>query len=146
MAKAIARWVVKAAARRASGPLGLLLDAVEVIGWLDEIYPDIQSYSDALKSLDELQRLVRDPQPGYEIHHIVEKTSAAKDGFPKSMIESPENLVRIPKFKHHEITAWYNSLNENFGFITPRQYFWGASWQERYEVGLQRLRDRRVLK
>jgi len=47
--------------------------------------------------LEELARAVSDPKPGYDIHHIVEKTSAEQDGFPGSMIHGPENLVRDPK-------------------------------------------------
>jgi hypothetical protein len=34
---------------------------------------------------------------------IVEQTPARKDRFPGSMIDAPENRVRIPTFKHWEI-------------------------------------------
>lgn len=53
--------------------------------------------------------------PGYEIHHIVEEASALKDGFPNSIVNGPQNLVRLPKYKHHAITGWFARINEEYG-------------------------------
>ena len=141
IAKAIGHWVARAAARRMLGPLGIFLDAIEVISWLNELAPDIQSFFDKPKSLTELRRLARDPKPGYEIHHIVEKTSAAADGFPEAMIEGPENLVRIPKYKHHLINRWFSQKNRLYEDLSPRQYLRGRSWDERLDIGIQRLKQ-----
>ncbi len=50
-----------------------VLLAIEGTAWLVEYLPEIRSYYfDSPKSLQELQDAVDDPQPGYQIHHIVE--------------------------------------------------------------------------
>jgi len=78
---------------------------VEGADWFSEYEPSVQAYLDSPNTLQELQQAVSAPKPGYDIHHIVEKTSAEQDGFPKLMINGSENLVRIPRFKHREITG-----------------------------------------
>lgn len=104
------------------------------------------SLSRSAKTLQELQRAVPTSNPGYDIHHIVERTSAEQDGFPPSVINAPENLVRIPRFKHWEITGWYMKMNESFGGISPRDYLRGKTWPERIGVGLDALIRHGVLK
>ena len=91
---------------------GLLVDLVDAVRWLNSYYPEIESYFDAPKSLDELRRLASPGQPGYHVHHIVERASALEDGFPKSLVDGPENLVRVPKYKHQEITGWFARGNK----------------------------------
>jgi hypothetical protein len=93
-----------------------------------------------------LQRGVSTPAPGYDIHHIVEQTQAANDGFPKEVINSPQNLVRIPRLRHQEINAWYQTKNPKYGGVTPREYLRGRSWEVRRAVGLRALRNFGVLK
>jgi hypothetical protein len=97
-------------------------DVVEGTSWLFELEPSIEAYLDPPKSLEELRQAVSDPKKGYDIHHIVEKTSAEQDGFPTSMIHGPENLVRIPRFKHWEINSWYLTKSRAFGELSPRDY------------------------
>jgi hypothetical protein len=43
----------------------------------------IEPYRDEPKTLEELQRAVSTPKRGYDVHHIVEQTSAEQDGFPR---------------------------------------------------------------
>ena len=74
----------------------------------------IEAYLDEPRTLEELRQAVSNPKQGYDIHHIVEKTSAEDDGFPKSMIHGPDNLVRVPRFKHWEITSWYMTKNDAY--------------------------------
>jgi hypothetical protein len=45
--------------------------------------------------------------------HIVERWSR-KDGIPEEWIESPDNIVPIPKLKHWEINKWLDTPNEEF--------------------------------
>ena len=55
------------------------------------------AYYDPPRTLEELQQAASTPAVGYDIHHIVEQTPAEQDGFPRSLIDSPENLVRVPE-------------------------------------------------
>lgn len=146
--KEVAKWAVRAALRETTmGPVaGTILNAVEIASWLQEGLPYIQSYLDAPKSLDELQQAVSDPQKGYDIHHIVEQTPAERSGFPRSMIDAPENLVRIPTGKHWEITGWYMTRSDRFGGVSPREYLRDKDWNERTRVGLEALTKFGVLK
>lgn len=143
--RAVANLLLKALKRGVPSEVKLLINIIEASVWLYEYYPIIKSYSDPPKPLDELKKLVSSPARGYEIHHIVEQTSAAKDKFPRSQIDDPDNLVRIPTLKHREISAWYATANDEYGGLTPRQYLVGKSWEQRREFGLMVLRKFGVL-
>jgi hypothetical protein len=119
---------------------------VEAPDWFLEYEPSVQAYLDPPKTLAELQQAVSTPKPGYDIHHIVEKDSAKQDGFRPSVINAPENLMRIPRFKHWEITGWYMKRNENYGGLPPRDYLRGKDWDERWRIGLEALIQHGVLK
>lgn len=88
---------------------------------------------------------MRFPRPGYDIHHIVERSAASQPGFPVHMLNAPENLVLIPTFRHWELNAWYEQKNENYGGISPREYLKGKDWTERFRVGEIGLRAVGVL-
>jgi hypothetical protein len=62
------------------------------------------------------------------------------------MINGPENLVRIPRFKHWEITGWYMKKNLDYDGLSPRDYLRGKAWDERTKVGLRALIEHGVLK
>jgi hypothetical protein len=131
----------------AGGRIGLFLATMEAAYWTYRAYPYIHSYFDPPKTLEDLQHNIG---RGYDGHHIVERWSK-KDGIPEEWIESPDNVVRIPKLKHWEINRWLDSeseeyLDENGTKLTPRQYIKGKSWGERYEFGLAVLRKFGVLK
>lgn len=114
--------------------------------WLAEsAAADVLAYLDGPKSLAELQAAVGEPKAGYDIHHIVERTSARRDGYPDDWIDGPDNLVRIPRFKHWEINGWYARGNREFGGLSPRDFLRGASWDERRRVGLDALTRFEVL-
>jgi hypothetical protein len=114
--------------------------------WLNEKFAEFQSSIDSPKSLEELQKAVSDPRPGYDIHHIVERVSAAEDGSESDKIDAPENLVRIPRWKHWAINSWYQTKKEAYGFLSPREYLRGKSWDVRMRVGHDALIDVGVLK
>ena len=115
---------------------------IEIGSWA---YPYISAYFEGPKSLDELQRAVRNPQPGYEIHHIVEQTPARISELPSQLIDGPDNLVRIPTLKHWELNRWYETPNESTGGITPREYLKDKDWEERRKIGLEGLQEIGVL-
>jgi len=120
---------------------------IERAKWLDESEAAIDAYLDPPKTLEELQRAAAEGgKKGYQIHHIVEQKSAEDDKFPRSMIDAPDNLVRIPTYKHWEINGWYGRQNEAFGKQSPREYLRNKDWNERLRVGLDALREHGVLK
>jgi hypothetical protein len=135
--KAAAYWLADAAL--AGEPVGDFILALEAADWLSSYLPYVSAYLDPPKTLEELQQDALSPASGYNIHHIVEQAAAAQDGFPDSMINGPDNLVRISTLKHWQINAWYSTPNKNFGGVSPRDYLRGKSWDERRQVGLDAL-------
>jgi hypothetical protein len=133
--KEVAEWLVK---------YGEII--IEVGSWLYEYYPLFEAYLDPPKTLEELQRAVLTPKRGYDIHHIVEQTSAEQDGFPRSKIDEPDNLVRIPRLRHWHINRWYGRPNKDYGGLSPRDYLRGKDWSERVRIGLDALIRHEALK
>jgi hypothetical protein len=74
--------------------------------WFAEQYGQaVESFFDEPRSLEELQARALRRRPGYDIHHIVEQTSARQDGYPEKMIEALENRVSVPRIAHWRINA-----------------------------------------
>jgi len=138
IAKQVAAWLAEKGLAAA--------DVIAKTSWLYSAIPTITSYFDPPKSFEELQEAASTPRAGYDRHHIVEQTSAEEDGYPRSRIDSPDNLVSIPRMKHWEINGWYQKENESFGGISPREYLQHKDWDERERVGLLALRMYGVLK
>ena len=126
--------------------LTFLEAGAETASWLYDKLPYISAYLDGPKSLEDLQRDVRKPEKGYEVHHIVEQTPAAREGHAQEDIDGPDNLVRIPTLKHWEITGWYMTKNKLFDGLSPREYIRGKRWDEKRKVGLDALRKFKVLR
>src|SRR5438105_255162 len=80
-----------------------------------------------------------------DIKSIVEQTPAGKEGYPKSAIEAPENLVRISTLKHWQISNWYSTPNAEFNGLSPRNYLRGKDWAEKVRIGRKALIDFGVL-
>ncbi len=138
VAKEIAIWIAEH---------GAAVGEVVVAGsWLYYAVPTIVSYLDGPKPLAELQRDFGVRRAGYDWHHIVERSSALEDGYPLRRIDAPDNLVRIPRMRHWEINAWYQTKNDRFGEMTPRDYLRNKDWDERREIGLYALERFGVLK
>jgi hypothetical protein len=146
-AKAAAYWLARAALKEVANPLvGTFINLIEAAYWSSKVAPYIRAYLDPPKSWEELHRAVSSPAKGYDIHHIAEKTSARKAGYPRYMIGGAENLVRIPTLKHWQITGWYMTANDDFAGLSPREYLQNKNWNERMRVGRQALEKYGVLK
>ena len=144
-AKALAKAIARQALRRA-GPIGAVVTAIEAGHWLYTEWPAIRSYQDEPKSLGELQEQAGKRRPGYEHHHIVEQGAGSREGFSRSAVDGVDNVVSVPRYKHHEITGRYAKKNMNYGNLAPRDYLRDRSWAEHVEVGHQALRLFKVLK
>lgn len=96
--------------------------------------------------MDELVANARQARPGYEKHHIVEQRAGGPNGFPRSMIDGGGNVVSVPKYRHREISDWYQKKNPDFGMLSPREYLRGRSWEDHVRVGHQAMRKKGVLK
>lgn len=103
-AKALAKQIALVAARRA-GPIGAAITVLEAGHWLYSEWPSIRSYQDPPQSLTELQQQAGQRRPGYDDHHIVEQGAGGHEGFPRSMLDSVDNVVSVPTYKHHQITG-----------------------------------------
>jgi hypothetical protein len=135
--------IVRGIARRL-GPY--IWIAVEAGSWIYDHKEEINSYFDPPKSLEELQKAASHPEKGYDVHHIVERNTAAKDGSEDHLIDAPENLVRVPRWKHWQINSWFQMKTAGFGGLSPRRYLRGKSWEERRKIGLDALREVGVLR
>lgn len=129
-----------------------VLETLAGVAWLANYLPSIKSYSDPPADLQDLEDAVSRSRSGTEIHHIVETQynsddeNANSNRFTKEQLEGRDNKVRIPYWKHGEISDWYSKENERYQGQTPRQYLRGKSWEEQYEFGLKVLRNHGVLK
>jgi hypothetical protein len=154
--RSIATWLGRAvavlgAAYSFDPEVEVPLAAIDAALWMAEYLPKIFSYLDDPKTLEELQGAVADPRYGYEIHHIVEAQLRSEDPQRNSLrfsdrINAHENLVRIPYWKHVEISSWYSTRNWRYNWLTPREYLRGKDWSEQYKFGLSVLRNFQVLK
>ena len=108
--------------------------------YLSREYPKIMSDLDPPKTYEELMAASNEPsRAGYHDHHIVEQ-GPQNAYIDKSLIESDENVVRIPEYKHIDIGAYYQTPNEQLGGKTPREYLKGKSFGEQLEYGKGVLR------
>jgi len=144
--KSLATWLVKRGVVALIPGVGEAAAIVQLGVWLYQYLPYLDAYIQSPQSLQDLQDAANDPQPGYQIHHIVEQTSARKEGYPNSDIEAPENVVRISTLKHWQISNWYSTPNTEFNGLSPRNYLRGKDWAEKVRIGRKALIDFGVLK
>jgi hypothetical protein len=116
-----------------------ILVAAEAGSWIYDHKEEISAYFDSPKTLQELQSGADSPEKGYDIHHIVERASANENGSENDKVDTHENLVRIPRWKHWQINGYYQTESDEYGGLTPREYLKGKSWEERTRVGLNAL-------
>jgi hypothetical protein len=123
--------------RGLTGPLleGLMNNADWILNYQDLI----NANRDPPMTLQELQANAGKKRPGYDDHHIIERSSAGKGGVTADDIDSPDNIVSIPRLKHYRITGWYMTKNDDFGKVSPREYLRNKGLEERRRVGLDAL-------
>jgi hypothetical protein len=140
--RSAANWL----ARNAGLAGDIYAGSMNNVEWLKDRQDLIAAYRDEPKTLEELQRAVQEPKPGYDTHHIAEQTAAERFGFTRSEVNDPENLVQVPRLRHYEITGWYGTRTDEYGGLSPREYLSDKGWDERRRVGLDALVRFKVLK
>lgn len=169
----ILEWVLLAAemnpeVRTAATILDLTIEAMK---WLRDEFPEEDLDSAAVrtedqiyanlqppKTLDELEMQPPDHLLGYELHHIVEQNPAnvAKSGrseadwlekFGQDALDDPSNLAYVPRLKHEQITAYYNShYLDRRAYPRTREVVSSMDFNDQREAGLAALRYFGVLK
>ena len=140
---------VRAGAKTKAQAIGDFLDRAGVSDEIGKIFSRFLSRFDKPVSLDELIKQTQTDRaralPGYETHHIVER-GPNEGKFSEEQLEGPENFVRIPYYKHRDISDFYSTNNECLGGMTPRQYLRGKSFAEQRQFGIDTLRRFEVIK
>lgn len=129
--------------------VGAFLRALDQAEDLKALTDAIKTANDPPRSLDELQEAVGSiSKDGYHDHHIAEQTAARNAGDPESLIQSRDNLVRIPILKHIDITSYYATKieQEDGSMLSPRESLKGKDFETRRQFGLDTLRRFGVLK
>lgn len=129
--------------------VGAFLGALDQAEDLKALTDVIKTANDPPRSLDELQEAVGSPsKDGYHDHHIAEQKAARDAGDPESLIQSRDNLVRIPILKHIDITSYYATKieQEDGSMLSPRESLKGKDFETRRQFGLDMLRRYGVLK
>jgi len=140
------QWVARNAVRRAPA-VDAFFGSLDQVGKINALTDAIKSGNDPAKTLEELREPIgSDSQGGYHDHHIVGQHPENRARFGDSRIDSRENQVRIPVLKHIDISAWYSTGNEKFGYLSPRDYLRDKDRDEQMRVGLDRLRKSKVLR
>ena len=78
----------------------------------------------------------------YDWHHLLEQTS----GFSAEEINNTRNIVRVPRGRHWMITSYMTQHRDELGGISYREWLRDKPIEEHIRIGLQALRDTKVLK
>lgn len=140
---------VKSGAKTKAEAVAEFLQRAGVPDMLGDIFHRFLTRFDPPLALDELieqtQTDALRKHAGYEMHHIVEQGPNA-GVFSTEQLESPQNVVRIPYYRHRDISDYYSTKQDELGDQTPRDYLRGKSFKEQYEFGLGVLRKFEVIK
>jgi len=110
---------------------------------------EAQAAQDPPKTLAELQTPPTENMEGYDLHHIVQqnddnvrkdKSQMRIEKFGRDRIDSPENLVWVPRLKHQLITGYYNEkILTGTGYKLRRQIVGDLDFDAQYQDGLSIL-------
>jgi hypothetical protein len=121
---------------------------------LDQLYANF----DLPKTLEQLQTSPTDNALGYEQHHIVGQNPAnvvkhdpapdhILEKFGRGKIDDPDNIVWVPRLKHEDITAYYNSKDNDDPLKRTRwKVINEMDFAEQRATGLDILRNLGVLR
>ncbi len=101
----------------------------------DRDYRDFDSYNDFLGVYGSAGAF-------HDWHHLVEQ----KSGFSEREINNTENIIRVPRGRHWQITSFMATPHDHLGGLSWRQWLRGKSIEEHRRVGMMAARDVGVLK
>jgi hypothetical protein len=113
-------------------------------------YEQFDSYGEFVKSVWNQIQLARRFGPagnGYEYHHIVTQGGENGSEIPQEQLQNTDNIIRIPKLLHEEVSAEYSRDAAPDG--TGRSlYEWLQTlpYEVQREYGLKILRELHLLK
>ncbi len=140
-----ARWVARVGRR--APVVDIFFGALDQAESLKRLTDMIKTANDPPKTLETLHdRATLKSEDGYNDHHIVNQHDSNRKKFGQSRIDSRENLVRVPTLIHIEITRWYSTKHKNYGFRPPQEVLREKDWDEQMRVGIDVLRDFKVIK
>jgi hypothetical protein len=82
---------------------------------------------------------------GYEYHHIVEQGTAGLNDLSAGIMDSTENVVKIPRLLHEEISAEYGRTYEDTG-KSLREWLSTQPYEVRRAKGIEVMRKLGILK
>ncbi|MET0724158.1 MAG: hypothetical protein ABWY64_25475 [Tardiphaga sp.] len=140
-------WVSRALTLRNLAAVTLFFGTLKAISWAWTKINEIITYLDRPRTMEELQSAVDVPRAGTEMHHWrMEQHVSRLRGMTWKQIDAPGNRVRIPTWKHYDITEWYRQPKPKFGGLSPRQFLADQPAEVHERVGREALILFKVLK
>lgn len=85
-------------------------------------------------------------EPGYDDHHIVTQGGKNGQNIPQELLQSPENIVRIPTILHEGINAEYFKASEVDPSMTVYQWLQTQPFDVQYEEGIKIMQKLDIIK
>jgi hypothetical protein len=95
---------------------------------------------------DELEKRFGRAPTGYDYHHIVEQGGTNAKDFAPDVLNSTENIVKIPKYLHEEINVVYGSPAKEAPTMSLRQWLRGQPYDVQRYWGIKVMRGLRIIK
>jgi hypothetical protein len=102
------------------------------------------STGDAFKKVS-LEKYYGSAGPGQDWHHIVWQGGVNGDNIPAGLLHSTENMVRIPRLLHEEITDAYRDTYDDSG-KTLRQWLDTQPYEVQRAEGIRVMRGLGIIK
>jgi len=108
------------------------------------VFPDFPAFAkitEIAPDEEELEKRFGPAGPGMEWHHIIERGSGAAT----NMLESTDNIIRIPTILHEEITARFLRKEARFGGLSLRDWLRTQPASVKREWGFRVLREAGII-
>lgn len=83
---------------------------------------------------------------GYEYHHIVEQGGPNEKNIAPELLHSTENMIRIPKILHEEISSIYSKAAPDTEGLSLRQWLSTKPYAFQRDRGLKIMRDLGIIR